>query len=184
MKPQVTIHIFLLLLISGVSNAQGVSSATKDTDFKKTIYTSTLESGNHTALLSALNASDIAGILDGDVAFTIFAPSDKAFNKLSGDRMKELLKPENKKELQEVLTYHMVAGNLSASKILRALDRGKGTATFTTVQGKKIKATMEGIEIILSDGFGNKAKITTADGDQCNGIMHVIDSVFMPEPLK
>lgn len=177
MKPQFIFHIFLVLLFSGISNAQ-------DNGFKKTIYTSTLESGNHTTLLSALDASEISPILDGDVTFTIFAPSDKAFNKLSGDRMKELLKPENKKELQEVLTYHMVAGNLSASKILRALDRGKGTATFTTVQGKKIKATMDGLAIILSDEYGNKAKITTADRDQCNGIMHVIDSVFMPEPLK
>ena len=184
MKPQFIIHIFLLVLISGISNAQVVRSTTIASDFKKTIYTSTVESGNHTTLISALEASDIAGILDGDVAFTIFAPSDKAFNKLSGDRMKELLKPENKKELQEVVTYHMVAGNLSASKILRALDRGKGSATFTTVQGKKIKATMNGLDIILSDGFGNKAKITTADGDQCNGIMHVIDSVFLPETQK
>ncbi len=184
MNPQFAILIFSLLLISGISNAQGVRSAAKDTNFKKTIYTSTVESGNHTTLISALEASDIAGMLDGDVAFTIFAPSDIAFNKLSGDRMRELLKPENKKELQQVLTYHMVAGNLSASKILRALDRGKGTATFTTVQGKKIKATMNGLDIILSDGFGNKAKITTADGDQCNGILHVIDSVFLPDPLK
>ncbi|NNE02550.1 MAG: fasciclin domain-containing protein [Eudoraea sp.] len=177
MKPQSILHIFLVLLVSGISTAQ-------DNGFKKTIYTSTLESGNHTTLISAMDASEISPILDSDVTFTIFAPSDKAFNKLSGGRMNELLKPENKKELQEVLTYHMVAGNLSASKILRAMDRGKGTATFTTVQGKKIKASMDGLAIILSDEFGNKAKITTADGDQCNGIMHVIDSVFMPEPLK
>lgn len=175
--------LVLFLLMFGTSYGQFVVPESIPSDFKKTIYTSTVETGNHTTLLSAIEASDMDGMLDGDAPFTIFAPSDKAFKKLSSEKIKELLKPENKKELQDVVAYHMVAGNLSASKILRALDRGKGTASFTTVQGNKIKASMEGLDIILSDSLGNKAKITVADGDQCNGVLHIIDSVILPRQL-
>ena len=70
--------------------------------------------------------------------------------------------------------------NFSASKILKALCRGNGVATFTTLQGTKITATMDGVDIVLTDGFGNSAKITKADSKQCNGVIHVIDSVITP----
>ncbi|MGB5377434.1 fasciclin domain-containing protein [Muriicola sp.] len=180
MKPYFFFAVFIFLLSSGSLNAQ---SDIGQSDFKKTIYTSTLEAGNYTTLISALKATDLDLTLDGDAAFTIFAPSDLAFGKLSDETMKHLLLPENKKELREMVTYFMVAGSLSASKILNALVRGNGKTTFTTVQGKKIKASIDGIDIILTDGFGNKAKITVADNDQCNGIIHTIDSVLLPKPL-
>lgn len=172
--------VLMTLVISGSLKAQ---SPIGDNGFKKTIYSSTLEAGNYTTLISALKATDLDLTLDGDAPFTIFAPSDRAFRKLSSEKIKHLLRPENKKELREMVTYFMVAGSLSASKILNALVRGNGNATFTTVQGKKIKASIEGIDIILSDGQGNRAKITVADSDQCNGIIHTIDSVIMPKPL-
>ncbi len=172
--------LILLLSIPGIVSAQ----FEEDTEvFKKTIYTSTVEAGNYTTLLSALEATEMVGFLDGDAPFTIFAPSDLAFSKLSKDKISHLLLPENRKELQQMVTYFMVAGTLTASKIMRAMDKGNGTASFTTLQGKKIKASMEGIDIVLSDGFGNKARITIADGDQCNGVLHTIDSVILPKPL-
>ncbi len=178
---QYRLYIVLLTLFAiGSIKAQ---SSKGYTDFKKTIYTSTLEAGNYTTLISALKATDLDLTLDGDAPFTIFAPSDRAFRKLSSEKIKRLLLPENKKELKEMVTYFMVAGSLSASKILNALNRGNGNATFTTVQGKKIKASIEGIDIVLTDGQGNKAKITVADSDQCNGIIHTIDSVISPKPL-
>ena len=170
----------LLLLLPGLAAAQ----FEEDTDvFKKTIYTSTVEAGNYTTLLSALEATEMVRFLDGDAPFTIFAPSDLAFSKLSKEKIGHLLRPENKKELQQMVTYFMVAGTLTASKIMRAMNKGNGTASFTTLQGKKINASMEGIDIVLSDGFGNKARITVADGDQCNGVLHTIDSVLLPTPL-
>jgi uncharacterized surface protein with fasciclin (FAS1) repeats len=172
--------VILVLVAPGPLFSQG---STGNSDFKKTIYNSTLEAGNYTTLIAALKATDLDLTLDGDASFTIFAPSDRAFGKLSSEKIKDLLRPENKKELKEIVTYFMVAGSLSASKILNALVRGNGNATFTTVQGKKIKASIEGIDIILTDGQGNKAKITAADSDQCNGIIHTIDSVLMPKPL-
>jgi uncharacterized surface protein with fasciclin (FAS1) repeats len=152
-------------------------------DFKKTIFTSTQESGNYTLLTSALKATELDVLLDSDAPFTIFAPSDLAFKKWSAEEIAHMMKPENKSKLKEMLTYFMVAGSLSASKILNALVKGDGKATFTTVQGKKIKATIEGVDIILTDGLGNQARITTADADQCNGIIHTIDSVLLPKPL-
>jgi uncharacterized surface protein with fasciclin (FAS1) repeats len=180
MKPIFFYAVLTLFLNSGSLNAQ---LAKGQSDFKKTIYTSTLEAGNYTTLISALQATDLDLTLDGDASFTIFAPSDRAFRKLSDETMKHLLLPENKKELKEMVTYFMVAGSLSASKILNALVRGNGKTTFTTVQGKKIRASIDGIDIILTDGLGNKAKITVADSDQCNGIIHTIDSVILPKPL-
>jgi len=138
------------------------------------------DSGNHTKLLAAVKAADLELLLNENGPFTVFAPSDVAFEKLDVDTKKMLLNPNNKKELHSILTYHIVAGNLSASKILKAMCRGKGKATFTTVQGDLLTATMKGLDIVLSDGEGNTAMITTADANQCNGIIHVIDSVIMP----
>ncbi|HUH46439.1 MAG TPA: fasciclin domain-containing protein, partial [Arenibacter sp.] len=121
--------------------------------------------------------------LNEDGPFTIFAPSDRAFKKLSNDRIAALFLPENKKELLALLTYHMVAGNLTASKMLIAMSRGNGKASFTTVQGNKIFASMEGTDIVISDNFGNSAKIVAADFNQCNGVIHEIDSVILPKIL-
>lgn len=149
----------------------------------KSIIGSTEDSENHKTLLAAVKAADLEQILDEEGPFTVFAPSDKAFQKLSAGKVASLLRPENKEELHSVITYHIIAGNLSASKILKAMCRGEGTATFTTVQGNKIRATLNGIDIILTDNFGNTAKIITADSNQCNGIIHEIDSVILPKKM-
>jgi len=178
MKPLLIIGLWVFFVLPAFGYAQTGDSYS---DFKKTIYTSTVESGNYTTLTSALKATDLDVLLDGDAPFTIFAPSDRAFKKLSSDQIAHLMRPENNKQLKEILTYFMVAGSLSASKILNALVKGNGNATFTTVHGKKIKASIEGVDIVLSDGLGNKARITIADSDQCNGIIHTIDSVILPK---
>ncbi|GMN09076.1 fasciclin domain-containing protein [Croceitalea sp. MTPC9] len=135
---------------------------------------------NHKTLIAALKSTDLEESLDENVPFTIFAPSDIAFSKLSPSKLKELLNSDDKNELKSVLKYHIVAGKLTASKILKALCRGKGKATFTTIQGNKITATMRGLDIILTDSMGNSAKITVADSTQGNGVMHEIDSVILP----
>lgn len=152
-------------------------------DPEKSILKNTEDSENHKTLLAAMRAADLEDVLGYDGPFTVFAPSDTAFEKLPRHKVTELLKPENKKQLHDVMTYHIVAGNFSASKILKAMCRGKGMATFTTVQGDEITATMSGIDIVLTDNFGNSAKITTADANQCNGVIHEIDSVILPAKL-
>ncbi len=130
-----------------------------------------------------MKAADLEETLGYDGPFTVFAPSDKAFEKFSIGKVTQLLSPENKEDLKALLTYHIIAGKLTASQILKAMCRGNGRAVFTTVQGKEIVATMEGIDIVLTDDFGNSARITTADANQCNGVIHEIDSVIVPRQM-
>lgn len=173
------------LLFSFVSFAQNDISTrnilTSDPD--KSIIRNTETSENHKTLLAAMKASDMEEMLNYDGPYTVFAPSDMAFEKLTDIKIANLLDPKNKKKLHQVLTYHIVAGNLSAAKILKAMCRGNGKATFTTVQGDNIIATMSGIDIILTDTHGNTAKIITADSNQCNGVIHEIDSVILPKKI-
>ena len=147
------------------------------------IAESTARSENHTTLLAAVVAAELEDTLSYDGPFTVFAPSDAAFENWSSEKVSALLKPENRKELQSLITYHMVAGKFTASRILRELCRGEGKASFTTVQGKEIRASMEGINIVLTDEFGNAARITVADSNQCNGVIHEIDRVILPKKM-
>jgi uncharacterized surface protein with fasciclin (FAS1) repeats len=150
------------------------------TDSQTSIIKNTENNEQHSILLNALRAVELDEVLDYDGQFTVFAPSNMAFDKLSSLTIQRLMDPKNKKELKAVMSYHIVAGKLSASKILKAMCRGKGKATFTTIQGEKITATINGIDIVLTDTQGNEAKIVSADTNQCNGVIHEIDSVFLP----
>ncbi|TDQ31587.1 fasciclin domain-containing protein [Zeaxanthinibacter enoshimensis] len=144
------------------------------------IVETTVESDKHKTLMAAVMAAGLADRLHSGGPYTVFAPSDEAFETLTEDRLKTLLRPENKKELKALLTYHMIAGKITASDILKAMCRGEGSASFTTLQGNKLRATMDGIDIVLTDCLGNSARITNADSDQCNGVIHVIDRVIAP----
>ncbi len=134
-------------------------------------------------LMRALKATHLQEILQKSGPFTVFAPSDSAFENMAADSMGELLKPENRNELRTILTYHIVAGELTASRILRALSRGEGAARFTTVQGEELLATMEGSDIILTDCSGNRARIVSADSNRNNLVFHGIDKVILPSSL-
>lgn len=152
-------------------------------DPDKSILKNTEDSKNHRTLLAVMRGANLDEVLGFDGPFTVFAPSDSAFDRLPRNQVADLLKPENQQKLLKMMTYHIVAGNLSASKILRAMCQGRGKATFTTVQGNEIIATMKGVDIILNDSMGNSAKITTADANQCNGVIHEIDRVILPGDL-
>ena len=152
-------------------------------DAQKSIISNTETATRLSRLLAALRASDMDDVLDYKGQFTVFAPSNTAFEKLPELTVAWLMNPVNKTKLKAVMSYHIIAGRLTASKMLRAMCRGNGKATFTTVQGEKITATMKGVDIILTDIFGHKAKITFADANQSNGVIHEIDSVFMPVKL-
>ena len=183
MKSYVSVCALLFLIIS---IGYGQTSFTENSFLRteNSIIESAADSGHHYTFLEAVKAANLEKILNEDGPFTVFAPSDMAFRKLSKVNLKELLLPENKKELFSLLTYHIVAGNITASKILKALCNGNGKASFTTVQGDKIFVSMDGLDIVLTDKAGNKAKITSADANQCNGIIHEIDSVILPTSLS
>ncbi len=188
MKPNVPRVTLLTLLLTLFVSAQDNSSPTKDRfsimEFEKSIVKSTENSKNHTTLLAAMKAADLEEVLSHDGPFTVFAPSDSAFETLFASKNVELLSPDFKKELQALLRYHIVAGEFSASKILKAMCSGEGKTTFTTVQGEKILVTMSGTDILLTDSFGNSAKIVAADSNQCNGVIHEIDSVILPKNIS
>ncbi|WP_291864106.1 fasciclin domain-containing protein [Maribacter sp.] len=178
----------LLLLFSAISVAQTVSSSKEnEPSFKMnpefSISTNTGISENHTTLMAVIKMADLEDVLSSDGPFTVFAPSNVAFDNLSEFNLGSFLKPDNKKEVYSLLTHHIVAGNISASNILRQMCQGNGTASFTTVLGDELIATMDGTDIVLTDQFGNTAKITNADANQCNGVIHEIDSVFVPKKI-
>ena len=147
----------------------------------KTVVENTIASKNHGTLVAALKAAELVETLSGKGPFTVFAPIDKAFEKLPIGTLETLLKPENKSRLQAILTYHVVAGKLSSKDVIAAVTNGKGSATLTTVQGGKLIGTLEGKNVILTDENGNKSTITTVDIISSNGVIHVIDNVMLPK---
>lgn len=141
------------------------------------------ESQDHKILFAAVKATNLDDILEKSGPFTVFAPSDAAFQRFSQEKIEELINSKDKSELKSLLTYHIVAGQLTASRMLRAMCQGNGKASFTTVQGKKLVAHLEGYDIVLTDPMGNTARITTADLNLKNGVVHEIDSVILPSQM-
>lgn len=146
----------------------------------KSILKSTESSSSLSMLLAILKASELDEILDYDGEFTVFAPSNDAFGKLSATTLQFIFDPNNVALAKELVSYHIIAGKLTASRILRGLCQGHGITSFTTIQGKKLYAYMRGIDIILTDNSGKEAMITTADINRSNGVIHEIDTVFIP----
>ncbi len=145
----------------------------------KNIVENAMNSKDHTTLVAAVKAAGLVETLKGKGPFTVFAPTNAAFDKLPKGTVDQLLKPENKKMLQDVLKYHVVAGKWSAADIMAAIKKGKGTAEVTTVEGGKLWLMMDGKELWIKDEKGGKAKVTIADVNQSNGVIHVVDTVLM-----
>jgi uncharacterized surface protein with fasciclin (FAS1) repeats len=147
----------------------------------KNIVENAVNSKDHTTLVAAVKAAGLVETLQSKGPFTVFAPTNAAFDKLSAGTVETLLKPENIKTLQTVLTYHVVAGKMNASDIAKAIKAGKGKATLKTVSGGTLTAWMDGKDLYISDESGNKAKVTIADVNQSNGVIHVVDTVLLPK---
>jgi len=145
----------------------------------KNIIENAVNSKDHTTLVAAVKAAGLVETLQGKGPFTVFAPTNAAFDKLPKGTVETLLKPENKEMLQGVLTYHVVAGKWSAADVVAGIKKGNGTYTATTVQGGKLTFKMDGKDVWVIDEKGGKAKITIADVNQSNGVIHVIDTVLM-----
>ncbi|WP_047418041.1 fasciclin domain-containing protein [Cellulophaga sp. Hel_I_12] len=146
----------------------------------KDIIANAVNSKDHTTLVAAVKAADLVATLQGEGPFTVFAPTNAAFEKLPEGTVANLLLMENKKTLQAVLTYHVVSGNYSAADIVKAIKKGKGKAEFTTVNGAKLTAMLDGKVVKLIDSSGTLTSVTIADVHQSNGVIHVIDAVILP----
>src|SRR5580700_4798575 len=147
----------------------------------KNIVENAVNSKDHTTLVAAVKAAGLVETLEGPGPFTVFAPTNEAFAKLPTGTVDMLLKPENKTMLTKVLTYHVVAGRWSASDLKKQIKQGNGTAELTTVEGGKLWASLhDGTHIMLKDEKGETALVTIPDVFQSNGVIHVIDTVVMP----
>ncbi len=147
----------------------------------KDIIDNASNSKDHTTLVAAVKAAGLVDTLKGAGPFTVFAPTNAAFEKLPAGTVDTLLKPESKAALTATLTYHVVAGKQDAATIAKAITDGSGKATFKTVQGGTLTASLEGKDVILTDEKGGKSKVTIADVMQSNGVIHVVDTVLMPK---
>jgi uncharacterized surface protein with fasciclin (FAS1) repeats len=147
---------------------------------QKTIVENASAAPNLTTLVAAVKAAGLVDTLMSAGPFTVFAPTNTAFEKLPAGTVGTLVMPENKGTLTTVLTYHVVAGKLTAKDIASAISAGGGTAELTTVAGTKLSARLSGNSVVLTDAKGGQSAVTTVDVIQSNGVVHVIDSVLLP----
>lgn len=149
-------------------------------DKKKNIVENAMNSKDHTTLVAAIKAAGLVDTLMGRGPFTVFAPTNAAFDMLPAGTVDTLLKPENKAMLSSILTYHVVAGKMDSKAIMKAIKKGNGKAMLTTVEGGMLTAMMDGSTLVLTDEKGGKSRVTIANVKQSNGVIHVVDSVLMP----
>lgn len=146
----------------------------------KDIIDNAVNSADHTTLVAAVKAAGLVDTLKGPGPFTVFAPTNEAFAKLPAGTVETLLKPENKDMLVKILTYHVVAGRISASDLKKQIRAGHGQAMLKTVSGGTLTAMMQGSNIVLKDEKGGMSTVTIPNVFQSNGAIHVVDTVAMP----
>ena len=147
----------------------------------KNIIENAVNSKDHTTLVAAVKAAGLVETLQGTGPFTVFAPTNSAFDKLPKGTVETLLKPENLKMLQTILTYHVVAGKMNAADIASAIKAGNGKATLNTVSGGTLTAWMKGKKLYITDEKGGMSEVTIADVNQSNGVIHVVNAVLLPK---
>jgi uncharacterized surface protein with fasciclin (FAS1) repeats len=145
------------------------------------IVEAAVASEDHTTLVAAVNSADLVGVLTSEGPFTVFAPTNAAFDALPEGTVATLLKPENKAALTGVLTYHVIAGKFNAEDVIGLINKNYGKATVATVAGGELTLSLEDGKVIVTDANGNSATVTAADLNQTNGVIHVIDTVLLPK---
>lgn len=146
----------------------------------RNIIENAVNSSDHTTLVAAVKAAGLVETLQGAGPFTVFAPTNHAFDLLPQGTVENLVKPENKSTLTNILTYHVVPGTYNSAAILKMIKEGKGMATLKTVQGKEISFMLSGEALLMKDAKGGLAKVVIKDVKQSNGMIHVIDHVLLP----
>ncbi|WP_434286217.1 fasciclin domain-containing protein [Celeribacter sp. SCSIO 80788] len=148
----------------------------------KNIVENAVNSADHTTLVAAVQAAGLVETLQSDGPFTVFAPVNDAFAALPDGTVETLLKPENKDMLVKVLTAHVVAGDWSAAEIAaKAKASSDGFYHFKAVSGDTLSAQVKGSNVYIYDESGNAGRVTIADVNQSNGVIHVVDSVLVPK---
>ena len=179
---------FVLAVLMGTSHAVSAQMMSDDNPMvggaamyrTKNIVENAVNSKDHTTLVAAVKAAGLVETLSGAGPFTVFAPTNAAFEKLPAGTVETLVKPDNRAMLTRILTYHVIAGNNDSKAIMKAIKAGGGRAQFKTVAGDTLKATMDGNNLVLVDEKGGRSTVTIADVRQSNGVIHVIDTVVLP----
>lgn len=184
---KLTTKVFAAAIFLGAAGTSGVAYAemTKMVGGapmypSRNIIQNAVNSKDNTTLVAAVKAAGLVETLQGPGPFTVFAPTNAAFNQLPAGTVDTLLKPANKGELTSVLTYHVLPGRLTTADLSDAVKQNGGQATFKTVQGEPLTITAKGRAFSITDQKGRSARITIADVLQSNGVIHVINKVLMP----
>lgn len=148
---------------------------------QETIAAIAMSNENFTTLVTAVKAADLAETLKSEGPFTVFAPTNAAFDKLPEGTVASLTKAENKEKLANLLKYHVVSGEYMAADIVKAIQDNEGSFSIATVEGEELKASLDGENVILTDANGNKSTVVMTDVDASNGVIHAIDAVVMPK---
>ncbi len=166
--------------VLNASTAQTVEVGGAPMYASKNIVENAVNSNDHTTLVAAVKAAGLVATLQGAGPFTVFAPTNAAFEKLPKGTVTTLVKPENKATLTRILTYHVVAGKWDAKSIAKMIKEGNGSAALKTVSGGTLTATMNGDKLVLTDEKGGISTVTIANVFQSNGVIHVVDTVLLP----
>jgi uncharacterized surface protein with fasciclin (FAS1) repeats len=182
-----SLSLALLLTVAVATAATTAQAQMKDPDVggaamfpAKNIVENAVNSQDHTTLVAAVKAAGLVDTLEGTGPFTVFAPTNEAFDKLPAGTVDTLLKPENKDQLAKILTYHVVAGKVTSKELVKMIKAGHGKASLKTVSGGTLTATIYGGKVMLTDEKGGMATVTIADVYQSNGVIHVVDTVLLP----
>jgi uncharacterized surface protein with fasciclin (FAS1) repeats len=180
-KFAVLIALVAIAVTSAVAGMKNPTVGGQEMYPTKNIVENAVNSADHTTLVAAVKAAGLVETLESPGPFTVFAPTNEAFAKLPAGTVDTLLKPENKAMLTKVLTYHVVSGRLRTSDLKKQIKAGNGTAELTTVEGGKLWASLQdGNHIVLKEEKGGTAMVTIPNVFQSNGVIHVIDSVVLP----
>jgi len=153
----------------------------KNATAQETIVDVAIGNEDFSTLVTSLKAADLVGALQGDGPFTVFAPTNEAFAKIDSKTLSSLLEAKNQKALANILTYHVISGKITATDVVAALKKGKGMVELKALNGQVLTVMQKDGKIWLKDTKGNYSEIIATDVNASNGVIHVIDSVVMPE---
>lgn len=185
-----TAAIASLLTIAACAPSDSTNAADATTNQQTSGDDTTLASSNivetaiaseqFSTLVTAVQAAGLVDTLSSPGPFTVFAPTNAAFDKLPAGAVASLTQPANQATLSRILTYHVVSGRVSAADLISQIAAGGGRASLVTVEGAPLTASLVGGNVVITDAAGGAATVTTADLSQSNGVIHVIDTVLMP----
>ncbi|MEM7214101.1 MAG: fasciclin domain-containing protein [Pseudomonadota bacterium] len=163
-----------------VATASVAAVAPAQAETPGTVVDIAVGSADHTTLVAAVQAAGLVDTLSGDGKFTVFAPTNEAFDRLPEGTVASLLKPENKGTLTKVLTAHVVAGDVRAADLVSKINKHGGRYNFSTVSGDALTAMLKGNHVYIFDESGGAALVTAADLQSDNGVVHVVNDVLLP----